>query len=90
MTSSSVPRKTVNIDREILNQLQHLDMSGLVVYKNRDARGQGAFSEVFMGNCHIRGHYKVDVAIKRLRFHIDSVDCKQASRYTIFRMFRYS
>ena len=72
-----LPRKIGNIDQKTLDSLKHLDLTGKVFYKNRDARGQGAFSEVFMGSCYVQGRGEVNIAMKRLRFHVGTMDCKR-------------
>ena len=78
-TSSLSEQKLVGVDAAVLKRIRHLDASGGLTFRDSNARGQGAFSEVFMGRCRIKGLGEVDVAVKRLRFHVDSDDFTQVN-----------
>jgi hypothetical protein len=66
-------------DTSILSQLPHLDLFGKIVVKEDEAKGFGAYSEVFKGRCRYGLRGEIDVAIKRLRFHVNSTDCSRVS-----------
>ena len=68
-----------SIDQEILSRIQHLDLTKNITDKSRRALAYGGYSEVFKGLLHKDGHKDVDVAIKRLRFHVDETKVKKAS-----------
>ena len=71
------------LDETILSELKHLDLTGCITAISPEAAGQGAYSEVFKGRAHVSGRDNVAVAIKRLRFHVKSTDCKLASDHTL-------
>ena len=67
------------IDGTILAKLKHLDLTGRVESMSLEATGQGTFSEVFEGLACVPGRGALEVAIKRIRFHLKSTDCKRVS-----------
>jgi hypothetical protein len=66
-------------DRSIWTHLQSFDLYGQLSARSEDAVGHGAFSEVFKGKCSLGFRGEVLVAVKRLRFHIKSIDCNKVS-----------
>ena len=72
----TVAKDLYNVDRSILSALKHLDLTGCISEMSAEARGQGAYSEVFWGSADIPRRGQTDVAIKRLRFHVASTNCK--------------
>ena len=83
MTSSPsapcVQASSKGIDRGILSLIQHLDITANVTYKSQSVAAYGGFSEVFRGRLRRDGHTKthIDIAIKRLRFHVDEEKVKK-------------
>ena len=70
--------KELPIDKAILKELQRYDLSGNVTYDCGEAIGQGGYSEVFRGI--FNGEVgQIDVAVKRMRFHVKTTDCKLVS-----------
>ena len=63
-------------DKTAFAELGLYDLSGKVTYDSTHAKGQGAFSEVFRG-VYNKDTDQIDVAVKRLRFYLDSVDCEK-------------
>ena len=63
-------------DKAAFTELGLNDLSGKVTYDDAHAKGQGAFSEVFRG-VYNRDTDQIDVAVKRLRFYLDSLDCEK-------------
>ena len=73
-------RKQIPVgDKSILSHLQSFDLYGRLTARSEEAAGQGAFSEVFRGRCFAGMRGEVMVAVKRLRFHIKSIDCNKVS-----------
>ena len=70
MTSLTVPKDLSILDSAILLDLKHLDLTGRIVSMSTEAVGQGAYSEVFSGREVVQGQDQVEVAIKRIRFHV--------------------
>ena len=79
MKPIAVSRKLPDLDEAVLARLKHLDITDRIKSMSRNAIGHGAFSEVFRGSAALATRGVVNVAIKRLRFHLDSVDCKRVS-----------
>jgi hypothetical protein len=71
-------------DNSIWIHLQSFDLCGQLTARSNDAVGHGAFSEVFKGRCSLGIRGEVTVAVKRLRFHVRSIDCNKVSRCTSF------
>lgn len=63
----------------VLAELRHLDLSGRVTFTRGAPMGCGAFSEVFQGRYVLEEQGEMKVAIKRLRFYMDSVDVTRVS-----------
>ena len=61
---------------EVDCRLQHLKLTCRIIQRSQRALGNGGFSEVFQGKCHIDGRGELTVAIKRLRFHVENVNFK--------------
>ena len=66
------------IDQDVLSRIQHLNVTGNVVDRSQSAVTYGGFCEVFTGRLRQDGRDHLDVAIKRLRFHVDEVKVKKA------------
>ena len=79
MKPIAVSRKLPALDEAVLARLKHLDITDKIKSMSRNAIGHGAFSEVFRGSAALASRGVVNVAIKRLRFHLDSMDCKRGS-----------
>ena len=89
MASSSVAgaREQDNprsIDQDILSRIQHLNVTGNIVDRSQSAVTYGGFCEVFRGRLRQDGREHLDVAIKRLRFHVDEANVKKASPLAVF------
>ena len=67
------------IDQEILSRIQHLDLTKNIIDRSQRALAYGGYSEVFKGILRRDGCTDADVAIKRLRFHVDETKVKKAS-----------
>lgn len=67
------------VDTAILSELIQLDLTNCLMSMSAEATGLGGFSDVFRGRARIAGRGNVDVAIKRLRFHVQTSDCKRVS-----------
>lgn len=79
MAPITVSRSLPILDETILARLKHMDVTNSIVSMSRNAIGHGAFSEVFRGSARVEERGEIAVAIKRLRFHLESVDCKKVS-----------
>ena len=53
------------VEKAILTELKHYDLSNKVTYDGSESKGLGGFSEVFKGVFN-RASDKVDVAVKRM------------------------
>ena len=71
------------IDQDVLSRIQHLNVTGNVVDKSQSAVSYGGFCEVFKGRLRQDGREHLDVAIKRLRFHVDEVKVKKAGPFIL-------
>ena len=67
-----------SIDQDVLSRIQHLNVTENITDRSQSAIAYGGFSEVFRGHLHRGGDVHVDVAIKRLRFHVDEEKVKKA------------
>lgn len=79
MKSITVSKELSLVDGTILSRLKHLDLSGHVTHISNEAKGHGGFAEVFRGRCIVLERGELEIAVKRLRFHVNSTDCKQVS-----------
>lgn len=79
MASITISRGLAAIDKTVLAQLERFDLTGDVTQISNEARGHGGFAEVFKGRCTVVERGEIDIAVKRLRFHVNSIDCKQVS-----------
>ena len=77
MRPLTAPKVLSIVRSDILLDLKHLDLTGRIVSMSTEAVGQGAYSEVFSGREVVQGQNQVEVAIKRIRFHVKSTDCKR-------------
>ena len=78
--------KRKSFEKDVLARIQHLDISKDIIDKSSTATDYGGFSEVFRGQLRRDGLGVVDIAIKRLRFHVDEEKVKKAS--TLFAFLR--
>ena len=60
-----------NINQEVLSRTQFLGQVAKNVNKSKKAISLGGYSDVFHGRVFAEGRGEIDVAIKRLRLHID-------------------
>ena len=67
-----------SIDQDVLSCIQHLDVTDNIVDRSQSAVAYGGFCEVFKGRLRQDGRGHLDVAIKRLLFHVDEVNVKKA------------
>lgn len=67
---AAVANPLENVVPEILDQLKHLDLSSLILFKERHFIGCGGYGDVFKGRCNLPDRGKTKVAIKRLRFYL--------------------
>ena len=67
-----------SIDQDVLSCIQHLDVTDNIVDRSQSAVAYGGFCEVFKGRLHRYGRKHLDVAIKRLRFHVDKAKVEKA------------
>lgn len=65
------------VDNTVLSELMRLDLTKCLTSMSAEATGHGGFSEVFRGRAQIEGRVEADVAVKRLRFHVKTTDCKR-------------
>ena len=75
MKLTATSKELLRVDKGILKELEHYDLSDNVAYDCGEATGQGGFSEVFRG-IFTTEVGQIDVAVKRMRFHVKSTDCK--------------
>lgn len=75
------------VDKDILSCIRFLGQSAKIMQRSKKAVGLGGYSEVFRGRCLVEGRGQVDVAIKRLRFHIDDeAFTKVCARNRVYRI----
>lgn len=80
MTSmSSTLIAPVAIRPAALPDIAHLLLLGKITHRSAEAMGHGGFSEVFKGRCWMGERGEMDVAMKRLRFHLADVSFKKVS-----------
>ena len=67
-----------SMDRSFLPIIQHLDVSKDIVYDERRMMHAGSFCDIYRGR--LDGHRQTDVeiAIKRLRFHVGEAKALKA------------
>ena len=65
------------LDKDTLTVLGLHDLSGKVTFDETGAKGIGGNSEVFKGVFEGDGNGQVDVAVKRLRFHLQKDDSEK-------------
>ena len=82
-TAARGPDDSLSVDQEVLSRIQHLDVTKDITGRSRSAVAYGGFSEVFRGLLSRDGHRHVDVAIKRLRFHVDEAKVNKASLFEL-------
>ena len=72
MASTSSPSTPASkaINQDVLSRIQHLDVTKNIQDRSRTSVAYGGYSEVFTGRLRRVGNERVDVAIKRLRFHV--------------------
>ena len=66
------------INQDVLSRIRHLDITNNIEDRNQTSVAYGGYSEVFTGRLRRFGDEKVDVAIKRLRFHIGETKAMKA------------
>ena len=71
-------RPANSLDQDVLAHIQHLDLSNSIIDTFRKAIAYGGDSEVFRGCLRRDESEPLDVAIKRLRFHVDEEKVKKA------------
>ena len=67
-----------SIDQDVLSRIQHLDVTKHIISRSQSAVAYGGFCEVFRGRLLLDEREHVDVAIKRLRFHVNETNVKKA------------
>lgn len=72
----TVSRDLKFVNNRILSQLELLNLCDNVLSQEPFVVGHGSFSDVFKGFCRIRNRGSVMVAMKRLRLHVNEVECK--------------
>ena len=67
------------IDKDVLSRIRHLDVTENITDRSRTTVAHGGFSEVFKGRLRKDGTERpeADVAIKRLRFHVNEEKIKE-------------
>ena len=76
--SLTVERDLSFLESHVLDQLKSFDLNGCVLSQEPFAVGYGSFSDVYKGTCLIKKRGgEVMTAMKRLRLHVDTVNCKQ-------------
>ena len=68
-------------DQDILSCIQHLNVTENIIDRSRSAVAYGGFCEVFRGRLRQDGRKHLDVAIKRLRFHVDEAKVEKAGSH---------
>ena len=77
-SSSTEQDNPRSIDQDVLARIQHLDLSDKITGMGRSAVAYGGFCEVFRGRLLLDEREYLDVAIKRLRFHVNETNVKKA------------
>ena len=67
-----------SVDQVILSRIQHLDVTRNIEDRSPTSVAYGGYSEVFTGRLRRAGNERVDVAIKRLRFHVGEAKALKA------------
>ena len=76
--SLTVERDLSFLDSHVLAQLKSFDLNGCVISQEPFAVGYGSFSDVYKGTCLIKKRGgEVMTAMKRLRLHVDTFNCKK-------------
>lgn len=75
----TIARDLSFLDSHVLDQLKSFDLEGCLLSREPFAVGYGSFSDVYKGTCLVEERGEVMTAMKRLRLHVDSVNCKQVS-----------
>ena len=70
----------------VFARVQHLDLSGRISLKDAVALGHGGLSEVFKVSCRLHNGEEASVAVKRLRYHLKSLDMGKV-RQSLFSIF---
>ena len=86
MSSSSVAHvegDSSHIDQGVLSRIQHLNLTEKITDRNQSAVAYGGFSEVFRGLLRRDGREPLEVAIKRLRFHVDETKIEKAGQLVL-------
>ena len=67
----------------VFARVQHLDLSGRITLKNAIAAGHGGYSEVFKVSCRLHSGEEASVAVKRLRYHLDSSKMLEVRHFVV-------
>ena len=73
---STARNALLEIDPTIIARLTPLDLSDVLNLPQKEAISSGAFGDIFKGLCTVTGQGDIEVAIKRMRFHLSSQDFK--------------
>ena len=66
------------INQDVFFRIQHLDVTRNIEDRSQSSVAYGGYSEVFTGRLRRVGNERVDVAIKRLRFHVGEAKAVKA------------
>ena len=66
-----------SVDQDALSRVRHLDVMKDITYKCQSVAAYGGYSEVFRGRLRKGVNVHVDIAVKRLRFHVDEAKVKR-------------
>lgn len=75
----AVSRNLDFVDMRILSQLKNFNLCDSVLSQEPFIVGRGSFSDVFKGFCRIQDRGTVMAAMKRLRLHVNAMECKRVS-----------
>lgn len=67
----------LDIDPVILSRIRHLDLTNFLILEGSHVVSSGAYGDIFKCRCTIEGLGEIDVAGKRLRFHVNTLDFKR-------------
>lgn len=69
--------EALEIDPVVLSRIRHFDLSGHLNLHGSYVVSHGGYGDVFKCRCTIKGRGEIDVAGKRLRFHVKLAEFKK-------------
>lgn len=74
---SAAKQALLDTDPVVLSRIRHLDLTKVLKLQGSRVVSSGAYGDVFKCRCMIKGRGEVEVAGKRLRFHVATLDFKK-------------